>query len=75
MCKRLRRDTGISTVVLSGGVFQNHLLFRLSVAALEREGFQALTHRLVPTNDGGLSLGQAVVGHFVAFGERSKTCV
>ena len=75
MCRELRRETGISTAALSGGVFQNRLLFRLSVAALEREGFQVLTHRLVPANDGGLSLGQAVVGHFVASGERSKTCV
>jgi hydrogenase maturation protein HypF len=75
MCKLLRRETGITTVALSGGVFQNRLLFRLSLAALEKDGFEVLTHRLVPANDGGLSLGQAVVGHFVASGERSKVCV
>jgi len=74
MCRILRRETGISTVALSGGVFQNRLLFRVSVAALRREGFEVLTHRLVPANDGGLSLGQAVVGHFVASGERSRAC-
>jgi hydrogenase maturation protein HypF len=74
MCQRLRRDAGINTVVLSGGVFQNRLLFRVAVAALEREGFHVLTHRLVPSNDGGLSLGQAVVAHFVASGRRSKAC-
>jgi len=74
MCRRLRSETGLSTAALSGGVFQNRLLFRLSVGALEREGFTVLTHRLVPANDGGLSLGQAVVGHFVASGERSQVC-
>ena len=74
MCRRLRRETSIRTVALSGGVFQNRLLFHLSVAALEQQGFEVLTHRLVPANDGGLSLGQAVVGHFVASGERSRAC-
>ena len=75
MCKRLRLETGITTIALSGGVFQNRLLFRLSLAALEKDGFKVLTHHLVPANDGGLSLGQAAVGHFVASGERSKVCV
>jgi len=47
------------TVALSGGVFQNALLVKLCVAGLNRAGFQPVTHRLVPPNDGGLSLGQA----------------
>jgi hydrogenase maturation protein HypF len=51
-------------VALSGGVFQNRLLLRLTLAALKREGFEVLTHRLVPPNDGGVSLGQAVIAHF-----------
>jgi len=46
---------------LSGGVFQNRLLSRLTINALEREGFEVFTHSLVPTNDGGISLGQAVI--------------
>jgi hydrogenase maturation protein HypF len=48
-------------VVLSGGVFQNLLLADLCTAVLMREGFTVLRHRQVPTNDGGLALGQAVI--------------
>jgi hydrogenase maturation protein HypF len=51
-------------VVLSGGVFQNRLLLRLATAALKGEGFSVLTHHLVPCNDGGISLGQAVIANF-----------
>jgi hydrogenase maturation protein HypF len=58
---RLGRSSGIERVALSGGVFQNVLLVRLARARLERLGMQVLTHRLVPPNDGGLALGQAVV--------------
>ncbi len=52
-------DHSIGTVVLSGGVFQNALLVELASARLGSLGFEVLTHRLVPPNDGGLSLGQA----------------
>ena len=55
-------------VVLSGGVFQNRLLLRLAVAALEALGLEVLTHRDVPANDGGISLGQAVIANFVEGG-------
>jgi hydrogenase maturation protein HypF len=57
-------------VALSGGVFQNRLLFRLTMAALQKEGFDVLTHRLVPPNDGGISLGQAVIANFYDGEER-----
>ena len=57
----LRHRTGLDRVVLSGGVFQNALLTELAVPRLARAGFTVLTHSLVPPNDGGLSLGQAVV--------------
>jgi hydrogenase maturation protein HypF len=64
MCKLIARESKINRVGLSGGVFQNRLLSKLAVAALKREGFEVLTHRLVPANDGGISLGQAVVANF-----------
>lgn len=51
----------IRHVALSGGVFQNRVLFELVTARLERMGFAVLTHRHVPSNDGGLSLGQGAV--------------
>jgi hydrogenase maturation protein HypF len=61
VCDRIRGDTGLDTVALSGGVFQNTLLVGGCVARLRRAGFTVLTHRQVPPNDGGISLGQAVV--------------
>ena len=66
MCRLIADEQALCKVALSGGVFQNRLLLRLTVAALEREGFEVLTHSLVPTNDGGISLGQAVIAHFAA---------
>ncbi len=59
-CRTAREQTGVSTVALSGGVFQNTLLLRLVEDNLRREGLDVLRHRLVPANDGGISLGQAV---------------
>ena len=64
MCKLLTKETGINQVALSGGVFQNRLLLKLTTSALQKEGFSVLTHHLVPCNDGGISLGQAVIAHF-----------
>jgi len=64
MCKLIAKESKIKRVALSGGVFQNRLLSGLAVSALKREGFEVLTHRLVPANDGGISLGQAVVANF-----------
>jgi hydrogenase maturation protein HypF len=48
-------------VALSGGVFQNRVLFERVCAGLEAKGFHVLTHDQVPCNDGGLALGQAVI--------------
>ena len=63
MCKLISNDTSITQVALSGGVFQNRLLLRLTASALREEGFAVLTHRTVPANDGGVSLGQAIVAN------------
>jgi hydrogenase maturation protein HypF len=60
-CLRLRDRHGLSAVALSGGVFQNLLLLHATVGRLQGHGFQVLTHSRVPCNDGGISLGQAVV--------------
>lgn len=55
----LSEKTGIKTAALSGGVFQNKLLLRLTKQRLESRGFRVLIHELVPANDGGIALGQA----------------
>jgi hydrogenase maturation protein HypF len=60
-CLLLRERHGLAAVALSGGVFQNLLLTRATVAQLEQHGFGVLVHSRVPCNDGGISLGQAVV--------------
>jgi hydrogenase maturation protein HypF len=64
MCHLIANETGVSQVALSGGVFQNRLLLRETVSLLESSGFQVFTHRQVPCNDGGISLGQAVIANF-----------
>ena len=56
------RAPPFDTVALSGGCFQNHILFAEVVRRLEQAGFTVLTHAEVPTNDGGLALGQAAIG-------------
>jgi hydrogenase maturation protein HypF len=48
-------------VALSGGVFQNQLLSERLTALLQAQGLEVLRHREIPPNDGGISLGQAVV--------------
>jgi hydrogenase maturation protein HypF len=60
-CLLLRERHGLNTVALSGGVFQNLLLLNGVVGRLEARGFDVLLHSRVPCNDGGISLGQAVV--------------
>ncbi|MCD4690246.1 carbamoyltransferase HypF [bacterium] len=63
----ISKVSGLKTVALSGGVFQNRYLLASLVELLERDGYRVLLNREVPTNDGSVSLGQAVVG-----GERAR---
>ena len=60
-CVSLREKSGVNTVALSGGVWQNMLLLRRTVDALRVNNFEVLIHRQVPANDGGLALGQAAI--------------
>jgi hydrogenase maturation protein HypF len=64
MCHLIANETGIKQVAISGGVFQNRLLLRKTISLLETSGFRVLTHRQVPCNDGGISLGQAIIANF-----------
>ncbi|ASW04037.1 carbamoyltransferase HypF [Paraburkholderia aromaticivorans] len=61
LCGRLRDTYSLDTVVLSGGVFVNEFLLVNSLLELRRTGFDVHCHREVPTNDGGIALGQVVV--------------
>jgi len=66
-CKRIRLKEDMDRVVLSGGVFQNTFLLALVFDGLKEAGFEVYTHHLVPTNDGGISLGQVVIAHMRCF--------
>ena len=61
-CQQLRDETGLNTVALSGGVFQNKLLVELLLPMLDEIGFDVLRQSEVPPNDGGISLGQVAIG-------------
>jgi hydrogenase maturation protein HypF len=61
MVNHLCQENLINQVALTGGVFQNCILLQEVTKRLEILGIEVLTHSLVPANDGGLSLGQAVI--------------
>jgi hydrogenase maturation protein HypF len=62
-CERIREARGATAVALSGGTFQNLLLVKQVLEFLVGKGFTVYRHRRVPTNDGGLALGQAVLAN------------
>jgi hydrogenase maturation protein HypF len=66
LCTVLRKERDLNRVVLSGGVFQNSTLLTGLANALEARNFSVFSHQQVPTNDGGISLGQAVVAAAVS---------
>jgi len=59
--KQIRKETSLAKVILSGGVFQNKYLLEKSVDLLKSNMFKVFTNHLVPSNDGGVSLGQLVI--------------
>jgi hydrogenase maturation protein HypF len=61
VCRQIRSSCGISRVVLSGGAFINEVLTSDAVRLLEQDGFVVFRHEVVPTGDGGLSLGQLAI--------------
>jgi hydrogenase maturation protein HypF len=63
LCAALRERTGIATVALSGGCFQNAFLLTGLETRLADAGFDVLSHQTVPANDGGVALGQAVIAN------------
>jgi len=63
MCTMTRERYGVNRVALTGGCFQNEFLLSGLVDRLTADGFRVLTHHRVPTNDGGVSLGQAVAAN------------
>ncbi len=65
VCRRVSMEKGIKKVVLSGGVFQNRLLSNLLYDKLLQNGFAPYFNKNVPSNDGGLSLGQAYIAALI----------
>ena len=61
VCKALQKKEKLNKVALSGGVFQNIFLLNKTINLLEKNGFKVFIHHQVPTNDGGICLGQAVI--------------
>ena len=66
VCEIIRGDNGLDSVALSGGCFMNRRLLRQTIKRLSSSGFTVYAHSDVPTNDGGISLGQVIVAaHYV----------
>ncbi|MEA3279269.1 MAG: carbamoyltransferase HypF [Thermodesulfobacteriota bacterium] len=66
LCDVIRKESGLNRIALSGGVFQNSIILTGLIEKLKEKGFQVFTHTQVSANDGGISLGQAMVAAAVA---------
>ncbi len=63
ICQKIKEESGLEDVALSGGVFQNILLLETTVKQLRQLGFRVYTHQRIPPNDGGISLGQLLIAN------------
>jgi len=72
ICRTVRTESGIQRVALSGGAFQNKTLLSGVTRALSADGFDVLSQAKVPANDGGLSLGQALIGGMLCAGNKGR---
>ncbi|MCF8129501.1 MAG: carbamoyltransferase HypF [Deltaproteobacteria bacterium] len=72
VCGTVRAETKINQVALSGGAFQNKTLLGGVTKALDADGFHVLSQAKVPANDGGLSLGQALIGGMFCAGKKGR---
>jgi hydrogenase maturation protein HypF len=72
LCQALRKENRINQVVLSGGCFQNRRLLEGLRNRLKTKGFEVFCHRQVPTNDGGIALGQAMIAAATASAQPIK---
>ena len=64
-CKLIRDNMNINTVALSGGVFQNSYLLENLLYELKKENFYVYTNKLIPSNDGGISVGQLAIANSI----------
>jgi hydrogenase maturation protein HypF len=70
--RKIRQETGLGKVVLSGGTFQNRYLLENLEPALRNSGFKVYTNNRIPTNDGGIALGQLVIAAVIRGRNRSQ---
>jgi len=63
VCREISKKYNINKVALSGGVFQNEILLKGIYKRLKENGFTVLTHKIIPTNDSGISLGQIFIAN------------
>ncbi|MFH2046924.1 MAG: carbamoyltransferase HypF [Pseudomonadota bacterium] len=74
ICCKVRAESALEKVVLSGGVFQNRTILTGLEEQLKQRGFKVYSNALIPTNDGGLSLGQAVAAHYINLQSGDNKC-